>query len=378
MKRLYVFLSALMVLILVLGTFGCAKPAPAPSPTPPRVPAPAPVPSPSPTATPAPAPSPSAKPTVGGKLLETFIVGASGVGKGYTLGAVYSELINKKSTTMKSVVNNVPGSALKARQVADGKIHTFILSVSDPWDIYTGGRGWEQVKLRNLTSSGMPASTVFMGYTRPDTGIKTLKDMKGKKVYAAYTGNPWMGDFVEAAIAANGMTTKDMTWLKFSSSDEAFREVKERRADVVFYPSGAGSLELSQTVGIWAIPLTPAEQASVAKALPAFTPFVAPKGHEGITADTPAMKSDMCYWVSDTLSDISAYTAVKLLYENLDDYYAAYPAAKGFTLKDALNVWAIPYHPGSIAYFKEKGIWGAAEDKKQEELLEKEKTIFKK
>ena len=49
-----------------------------------------------------------------------------------------------------------------------------------------------------------------------------------------------------------------------------------------------------------------------------------------------------------------------------------------FNLKEALNLWVIPYHPGSIAYFKEVGIWTAEHDKKQAELLKIEAELFKK
>ena len=367
-----IILGLVVVLAMVVGVSGCSAPAPSPTPLP-KTQAP-------PTTTAQPAPKPtSASPAaaVGGNLIDNFIFVAGKGGKGYTMAATYSELINSHSPKMKSQIQVVPTFPERVDLLVAGTAHSFMYSGTEPLYAYFGEQGLKPTKLRMLNSSGYPASSVAAISTTPATGIKSVKDLKGKRFLADYAAITWYGQFAEAVLRANGMTKDDVKWLKYAQGPEAFREIKEGRADAVCFLLGTETVDLAQTVGLYVIPLTPAEQAEVKKVLPAFSPFVIPKGAEGCPADTPGMSSDAAFWVHANLSDISAYTATKIMYENIAQYHGAYPANKGFTKETALTLWLVPYHPGAVAYYKEIGIWGAAEDTKQEGLLKKEATIFK-
>ena len=51
------------------------------------------------------------------------------------------------------------------------------------------------------------------------------------------------------------------------------------------------------------------------------------------------------------------YKIVKAMYEHRDEIEKGHPAGKGITLENAVTVSGIPYHPGAIKYYKEKGVW---------------------
>jgi TRAP transporter TAXI family solute receptor len=75
-----------------------------------------------------------------------------------------------------------------------------------------------------------------------------------------------------------------------------------------------------------------------------------------------------------SLSDEAAYQIVKALWEQYKDMGQIHVLLKDWTpdkyvTKEAL----IPYHPGAVKFYKEKGAWTAEMAKLQESLLAKKK-----
>ncbi len=71
-----------------------------------------------------------------------------------------------------------------------------------------------------------------------------------------------------------------------------------------------------------------------------------------------AFYQGMC--INKDLSEDLVYRMTKTLYENWDDVLASAPWWKGpgeASLESAPAITTVPYHPGSMRYFKEKGVW---------------------
>jgi TRAP transporter TAXI family solute receptor len=61
----------------------------------------------------------------------------------------------------------------------------------------------------------------------------------------------------------------------------------------------------------------------------------------------------------DKMSNEDAYTIVKTLVEKKADIVAVHKEAESFTLDNQVQERSsIPFHPGALKYFKEKGIGG--------------------
>ncbi len=59
----------------------------------------------------------------------------------------------------------------------------------------------------------------------------------------------------------------------------------------------------------------------------------------------------------EDLDEEVAYKIVKAVFDHLDELHAVHDAAKQTTLESAVTFEGIPYHPGAIKYFQEKGVW---------------------
>jgi len=90
----------------------------------------------------------------------------------------------------------------------------------------------------------------------------------------------------------------------------------------------------------------------------------------GILKDVALLNNDIYLVSSRQLSDDAAYAVVKALWENTKELWAAYPALASWRQQRMASRSAfIPYHPGAIRFFKEKGVWDKTMDDLQAKLL---------
>jgi hypothetical protein len=320
-----------------------------------------------PEAAPAPSPAPMEK-------VQNYIkfgVGTSGPPN--IIGGAFCAVVSKHSD-------------IKASTQYSGGLPSFPLLATGDIDMisYGGplfmsgylGQGVKATKIRLLSSAGAPSLAINVICTRPDTGIKTIAGLRGKKVSAEQPSIPNFAVVMDALLKHNGMTRNDVVWLKSSASQESVDGLIEKRLDAAIKILGAKTMEIQEAVGIYYIPLNPGEQDAVCKAI-AMQAYTVPKGVFGVEVDTPTVAEVFGIITRLGMNDITAYTATKALYEHIDDFHKVNALCKGFKLENAMNQMLLPMHPGAIRYYKEKGVWTAAHEAKQQTLLAKEKEIFK-
>jgi len=75
------------------------------------------------------------------------------------------------------------------------------------------------------------------------------------------------------------------------------------------------------------------------------------------------------------LADETAYSLTKAVMENYEDYKESGPGMDGYQIENQNLSWVFPYHPGSIAYYKEVGKWTAEDQANNEGLMERQKVL---
>lgn len=104
---------------------------------------------------------------------------------------------------------------------------------------------------------------------------------------------------------------------------------------------------------------TPEAEARLRKFMPtAYISVVKPgPGRVGILAPTTLLFEDYVVVAGSQVSDEDAYKLAKVLHDQQDKLAAV---AKIYSLYDKDKLardHQIPFHPGAIKYYKEKGIW---------------------
>jgi TRAP transporter TAXI family solute receptor len=201
----------------------------------------------------------------------------------------------------------------------------------------------------------------------PGSGIKTIADLKGKRVS---TGAPGSGTEIEAfmVLEAAGLKTTDLAKQERLGASESGESLSHGTLDAYFWSGGlptSSVTELATTLSrkgskIELVDLDPKGDL-VKKLLQKFPgvmePGVIPKEVYGTEKDNHTLAFWNLFMGPKSLPEKYSYAITKALFENLPQLQKAIKAAKDNTLSNAVKFThgTIPYDPGSLRYFKEKG-----------------------
>lgn len=193
---------------------------------------------------------------------------------------------------------------------------------------------------------------------RADAGIKTVADLKGKRVSI---DEPGSGTIVDARIVlgAYGLTEKDITaeYLKPGPSGEKMRD---GGLDAYFFVGGfpAGAItEIASSVNITLVPVTGPEAEKILGEYSFFSKNTVPaETYKGVGATETI--SVAAQWVTSAKQpEELVYNIVKSLYSEQSQQALAAGHAKGKEIVQANAVTSagIPFHPGAEKFYREVG-----------------------
>jgi len=225
-----------------------------------------------------------------------------------------------------------------------------------------------------LLTNGSP--NIISIIVAEDSGIKTGKDLKGKKMVTTYTGSPSLTAQGLAALANLGLKPEDVIQVSVPGIADGVRAIIEGRADAAGTAAiGTGVVaELDTGRGARFLSLDPSPEAvkRAQEIWPCEVVKVEPT--VGVKEPTYMMSYDTYLMCRTTLSDETAYLVVKTLWDYNSELWPIHVGLKGWTTdRFVAKPPTIPYHSGAIKFYKEKGVWTSEVDKIQEELLKLEK-----
>ena len=295
-------------------------------------------------------------PAAAQQFINILTGGTSGIY--YPIGVALSQVYTKAIPEAKSSVQATKASVenLNLLQASRGEIaFTLADSLADAWE------GNEEVGFKTPLKKLRGVSGVYSNYIQivasADSGIKTLADLKGKRISvgAAKSGTELNA---RAILKAAGLTYKDFAKVEYLPFGESVELIKNRQLDVTLQSAGLGVAsirDLATSVKIVVVPIPADVVAKVGSA--AYQPGIIPAGtYDGQTQDTPTAVIPNFLVTHDGVPADLVYKMTKSMYDNLDTLVAAHAAAKAIKLADALKGMPVPLHPGAERYYKEKGL----------------------
>lgn len=212
-------------------------------------------------------------------------------------------------------------------------------------------------------------------YVRKDAPFKTTADLKGKRIPADFPGIPIVKLSSTAALASAGLSYNDIVKVPVSDLQAGNQAFMEGRTDAGWHALRSPAVEEAnaRVGGVRWIPVddSPAGAKKMGEVYPGSYPAVVKAGTAtGVLNDVALLSNDIYLVAAKELSEEAAYAVVKALWENNNELAAAYPALAAWRPARMVNKNAfIPYHPGVLRFFREKGVWNKDMDELQAKLL---------
>ena len=285
--------------------------------------------------------------------------GASIVGVYYQVALQISNLMNKNMGDKYNYIGRPTGGSVFNINAIIRETFDFGVAQSDRnYQAFNGLADWDGKPVTNMRSVfSMHAETVML-VTRKDTGIKTVADIKGKRINI---GNPGSGQRfnAEEVLAIYGIDQEKDIRAEGLQQHEASRALVDRKIDAFFYTVGNPSAaieEPAQSTDIVMVPLDHPEIKKLADEKPYYVFTNIPAGtYRGVDYDVPTYAVTATVISHENVPDEVVYDMVKTVFERLNDLKGSHAAFRNLDPKLMLQGLSAPFHPGAIKYYKEKG-----------------------
>lgn len=292
-----------------------------------------------------------------------FAIATGGTGGTYyPLGGMLAQLVSNKVTIdgmkMSATAETGNASVANSKLLGRGEIESAFAAADILDAAYKGINQFDGAPIKNLRAIGALYPETVQLVVRADAGIKTFKDLKGKKISSGSPGSgQWqlLGDL----LVAHGMTREDISE-DYSSFSQSVDKLKDGNLDASLITAGAPTssvIDLATGHDIRIIPLVGPEIKELQKSQPYYADAVLPAGsYNGVDSDVKTLAVRAIWATHSETPENVIYELTKALFENTETLGKVHPKGKEISLATALESVSIPVHPGALRYYKEKGV----------------------
>jgi TRAP transporter TAXI family solute receptor len=290
-----------------------------------------------------------------------FSIGTAGRGGFfYPLGTGIAAAVSKYTSGIEATPLVTAGAAENMKLLHEQKIDLALAQADVAWSAAEGKLEGlpDKVAVRTLFGT---VSAYMHFVTLEGLGINSVADLRGKRVSTGLTGS---GTEIKAlrVLDANGVTPDTLRIHVHQDYPEAAQALKDAKLDAFAWDAtlpGQAIRDLAATPGIKIRLLNTADAVPqmVAKHGPFYFVAPIPKGtYPGVNEDVAAAAGKTLFVVHDRVEESRAYEITKAILDHLPEVTAAFAAAKEISPNNAVLGSSIPFHPGALRYYKEKGI----------------------
>lgn len=279
----------------------------------------------------------------------------------YPLGGGMANVFSKHIPGVQATAEVTGGSVDNMRLIGTGKSYIALTQADAAKDALNGEGKFKGTKI--------PVRAMMMLYTNlmhvvtvEGTGINSINDLKGKRVS---TGSPGSATEVFAfrVLEAAGIDPlKDFTRERLGAAESA-NAMKDKKLDAFFFVVG---LPTSAITDLGATPGVKIKFLDHQNLLPAmvkkhgaiYIADVIPKGtYPGQTVDNQATAVANLLVANANMSEQTVYNIVKTIFDRQPDLIAVHKTAADIKMEmQKPEASPVPWHPGAVKYFKEKGL----------------------
>jgi TRAP transporter TAXI family solute receptor len=279
----------------------------------------------------------------------------------YTTASAIAKVLKEKAG-MNVLVQPTAGDAVILPMVNRNEAEIGISNILEVVDVFSGAS--KVGKLPNLRLIGVPHTFRGTFWVRKDSAMKTIADLKGKRVPLGYSAMLTIDKLSRALLATGGLTEKDITPILVPNVVRGADDFTSGTADTFTFAFGAPKVrEVDATIGgIRALEIPESGMPAARKIFAdGYLVKVAPNPFfVGVTQPMNVYAWDNLLITNDKVPDDVIYKIVDTLVNNEADLIAVQPALRGISAQNLYVNYDLPYHPGALKYFKDHNITAKA------------------
>jgi TRAP transporter TAXI family solute receptor len=296
----------------------------------------------------------------------------------YALASGLAKVVSD-SSAIQAQVQPYAGTSTFVPLLDTGELDFGVVNAVDMGMVYqgqklkVGGRNpFPHVASSRLIMRGSPLRSSLI--VRKDSPIKTVTEVKGKRVTGEYPAQLAVWYNVFGSLSNAGLTWNDVKVVPVPAVNEGVDALIQGRADVTTHAIGSAKVkEADAAVGIRYIPLDCSKQgaARIKRAVPGYYLSTVKAGAStGIIEDTCTYTYDIYLVGHKALPDAVVRSVLQAIWVNVDKLPQFHPGFAEWTKGRAVDSdVTLPFHPAAARFFKDHNAWPAQMDAVQKRLM---------
>ncbi|MBV9360567.1 MAG: TAXI family TRAP transporter solute-binding subunit [Betaproteobacteria bacterium] len=279
----------------------------------------------------------------------------------YPLGGGMAAVLSKYVPGIQATAEVTGGSVANLQLIGTGKPYLGMTMADATLDAYKGEDKFKGKPVAVRTLLVMYPNRMHV-VTIEGTGINSMKDLKGKRVSTGSGGSATEVMAFRVIEAAGLDKDKDMRRERLGVA-ESVDAIKDRKIDAFFWVGGLPTAAVTDLANTPGVKIKMIDHADVVPAMNKkygnlyVKDTITKDVYRGMDKDNQIATVNNLLVANENMDAKTAYSIVKAVFDHKDDLVRTHKEAENIKLdnqkKDASPV---PWHPGAVKYFAEKGI----------------------
>ncbi len=274
----------------------------------------------------------------------------------YGFGSIMAQKVGEATSTQVTAITS-GGSAANIQAMQDGDAQLGFVQSDVMAYAYAGTRTFEET---GAVTNFSTVASVYMEQVQIvtlDPEIKTVADLEGKRVSIGASGSGVYFNAIDV-LGAYDLTEDDIeaTYEDFGTSADS---LKDGKIDAAFVVAGAPTTaitSLATTKDVYLVSLDDEHIDKLLETSPYYSKNVISADTYDMDADATTVAVVATVIARDDVSDEDVYNFLFGVYENIPSLTESHQKGAELDLEFAASNTAVPYHPGAVAFFADKGI----------------------
>jgi TRAP transporter TAXI family solute receptor len=275
----------------------------------------------------------------------------------YPYGGAMSKIWNAKIPGMNVTAQSTGASVENVRLMNRDEVELALVQ-TDTIDFAYNAKEAFKEPLRKMAAVAVLYPELVHIVTRAELGITSFSGLRGKKIGVGAPGSGTEANFRQLMdVHRMGKDDVAAQYLSFAESADQF---KDRRIDAFMVTGGVPTSAIMDVATQREIKILPIDDTMISIMTTKY-PFLSAatipaNAYRGVTAPVRTVAVNAVLIAHPKLPDTVVYNLTKALFENQVELAAAHAKGKELDLKKAAKGVSIPFHPGAVKYYKEKGV----------------------